>query len=71
MNRATTVHHGRPLYSRVRRGYAGDIASIEKLRFAVLGDKRISMRDYTRICHHVREIVKYLTPFAKGKTRKR
>ncbi len=72
MKRAPEVHSGRPLYSRLARGYGGDIAALKRLRSALLGDKRFSTKGYTRAAVHIMHLERMLKPFAKGgKGRKR
>jgi len=71
MKRVQEVHTGRPLYSRIVRGYGGDISALKRLRSALLGDKRFSTKSYTRAAVHIMNLERILKPFAKGKTRKR
>jgi len=61
------VHHGRPLYSRAKRGYTGDLAALERLRSALLADLRFSTRSYWTAKHHIDCLNRMLAPFAKGK----
>jgi len=69
MNRTVPIHTGRPLYSRARFGYKGDLANLNKLRYACLIDMRIPTRTYQTIAHHVNLIAKALGPFSKTRTR--
>jgi hypothetical protein len=56
----------RPLYSRRKRGYGGDFVALERLRKAVLADKRVSVRRYTSICDAIVKIKRALAPFKKN-----
>ena len=65
--RAIPVHTGRPLYSRVKRGYKGDLAALQKLRFAVLGDTRISTQSYKRVADALAVVDRVLRKYAAPK----
>lgn len=62
----TSVHHGRPLYSRVERGYGGDLAALARLRAAMLNDGRFTSDQYMVASRHLQALGAMLAPYAKG-----
>ena len=72
MNRKA-IHYGRPLYSRLARGYGGDLAALARLRTAMLTDGRLTADQYMVASRHLQALGAMLAPFAKGskKTRTR
>lgn len=51
---------GRPLYSRLERGYGDDLLHLSRLRSACLSDNRISHNDYLKIARSINTIEKFL-----------
>jgi hypothetical protein len=58
---------GRPLYSRLVRGYKGDLDALERLRRACFEDTRITSEKYTRIVDALRRVRRELRGFVKGR----